>query len=79
MEMGKWNHKVSIGVDDILENESTSVEKKGQAITERLSCEACFRSFPHFTELRAARDAEELDEWLTRMYDYADRNRFWIT
>jgi len=77
--VGKWNHTVSIGLEDILEDESTSVEQKGRAIAERLSREACFRSFPHLAEFRSARDAEELDEWLTRMYDYADRHCIWVT
>lgn len=77
--MGKWNHTVTIGIADILEDESTSVEQKGRTIAERLSREACFRSFPHLAEFRSAQDEEDLDEWLERMYDYADRHRIWIT
>ncbi|WP_373230604.1 hypothetical protein [Cohnella sp.] len=76
--MGNWKHKVSISLDDLLENESTSVEQKGRTIAERLSREVCFRSFPYLAEFRSVQNAEELDEWLTRMYDYADRHRIWI-
>lgn len=76
--MGNWKYKVSISLDDLLENQSTSVEEKGRTIAERLGREACFRSFLHLAEFRSVRNAEELDEWLTRMYDYADRHRIWI-
>lgn len=77
--MGKWNHTVTMDIDGILEDELTSVEQKGQMIAERLGREPCFRSFPHLSGFRLAKDPEELDEWLTRMYDYADRQRIWIT
>lgn len=76
--MGNWRYNVSIGMDDLLEDESTTVEQKGRIIAERLGREACFRSFPYTENFRTARTAEELDEWLARMYDYADRSRIWI-
>jgi hypothetical protein len=76
--MGNWRYNVSIGIDDILEDESTSVEQKGRAIADRLSREVCFRSFPFIAEIRSARKAAELDEGLEKMYDYADRHRIWI-
>jgi hypothetical protein len=70
---------VSIGLEDLLDDRSISVEQKGWIIAERLSSEACFRSFPHLAAFRSAQRAEELDEGLARMYDYADRHRIWIT
>lgn len=76
--MGNWSHHVSIGIDDILEDESMSVEQKGRMIADRLSREACFRSFPYVANFRTARTADELDQWLERMYDFADRHRIWI-
>jgi hypothetical protein len=76
--MGKWNHTVSIDLDAILEDESTSVEQKGCMIAERLSTEVCFRSFPHLGELRSAQHAVALDQGLARMYDYADLHRIWV-
>jgi len=76
--VGHWRFQVSIGIDDILENERTTVEEKGRILAERLSCEACFRSFPHVARFRHARSAGELDEVLAQMYDYADQQRIWI-
>lgn len=76
--MGNWRHHVSIGIDDILEDESMSVEQKGRMIADRLSREVCFHSFPYVANFRTARTADELDQWLERMYDYADRHRIWI-
>lgn len=77
-DMGNWRHHVSIGIDDILEDESISVEQKGRMIADRLSREVCFHSFPYVANFRTARTADELDQWLERMYDYADRHRIWI-
>lgn len=65
-------------MDDLLEDESTTVEQKGRIIAERLGRKACFRSFPYTENFRTARTAEELDEWLARMYDFADRRSIWI-
>lgn len=77
--MGKWNFTVSIGLDALLEDASTSVEQKGKEIADKLARETCFRSFTHLAAFRTVRNAEELDDNLVRMYDYADRNRIWIT
>ncbi len=76
--MGIWKVTVSIGLEALLEDTSTSVEQKGNRIADMLSREACFRSFSHLAAFRTARNAEELDDNLERMYDYADRNRIWI-
>ncbi len=76
--MGHWRYQVSIGIDDLLEDRWTTVEEKGRTIAERLSREACFRSFAYLDRFRSARNAEELDEVLEQMYDYADRQRIWI-
>ncbi|THF74368.1 hypothetical protein [Cohnella fermenti] len=76
--MGHWRHQVSIGIDDLLEDSRTTVNEKGRILAERLNREACFRSFMHVDRFRSAQDAEELDEVLEQMYDYADRQRIWI-
>ena len=77
--MGQWKFTVSIGIEDLLEDASTSVEQKGNRIADKLGREACFRSFAHLAMFRTVRTAEELDDILVRMYDYADHHRIWIT
>ncbi|MBW4081287.1 hypothetical protein [Paenibacillus sp. S150] len=76
--MGRWRYTVTLGLESLLDDESTTVEQKGWMIAERLDREACFHSFPERAAFRMVRDTDKLDQLLARMYDYADRYRIWI-
>lgn len=56
-----------------------SVEKMGKEIASRLQRESCFQDFLFLSEFRTVTTEEDLNEWLERLYDYADVHRIWIT
>lgn len=79
--MPTWNHKIELG--DVFHTEMSWSEKR-QAIVTRIVDSTAF-CLPDWDleeivdEIRASEDANEFDMVWNRFYDWADRNRFWVS